>query len=172
MSGAMVADAARMGPRYAKRLLEGIPDERFARFSTPGGQTVTANHPAFVLGHLCLYPVKVLELLGMDPARAKPPENYEDLFSKNATCQDDPDGTLYPSREELVAVFEQTYASAIDALAAASEEQLNSENPVGPPMSDVFPTLGGMLTFYLTGHVMTHMGQLSTWRRMEGLPPA
>jgi hypothetical protein len=29
-----------------------------------------------------------------------------------------------------------------------------------------------MLGFYLSGHVMSHLGQLSAWRRCLGLPPA
>jgi len=29
-----------------------------------------------------------------------------------------------------------------------------------------------MLNFYLGGHVMLHIGQMSAWRRMMGLGPA
>lgn len=172
MSGSMIADAAAMGPRYAKRLLTGIPTHRFARMSSPGGKTVESNHPAFILGHLCLYPAKVLELLAQDDSSAQPPAHYEQLFSKNASCQDDPDGTIYPAAGEMIECFERTYAAAIDALRKATEEQLAAANPVDTPIKEILPTVGGLLAFYMTGHVMSHLGQLSTWRRMEGLPPA
>ena len=37
---------------------------------------------------------------------------------------------------------------------------------------ELFPTLGAVVAFYLAGHVMNHLGQLSAWRRCIGLPPA
>ena len=170
-TGAIIAQAAAMGPRYASRLIEEIPAERFGRFASPGGQVVEANHPAFILGHLCLYPQQVLDFLGQDPAPIKPPENYTELFSKKAKCQDDADGSLYPHKEELVAFFMNAHEAALDTIREATEEQLLSGNPVDTPLRKVAPTLGGLLTFYLTSHVMTHLGQLSTWRRMEQMPP-
>ncbi len=166
----MIADAATMGPNYAKRLLNEIPADRFARLASPGGQAIQANHPAFILGHLCLYPQRVLQHLGLDPAEAAPPESYEALFSKTASCQDDPEGTIYPPADEIVAQFERTYAAAIAALRSADDALLEAENPMDTPMKKVCTTLGSLLNFYMTGHVMTHLGQLSSWRRMEGLP--
>ncbi len=170
--GAMIADASTVGLRYAKRLLVGLPADRYARFATPGNHVVESNHPAFILGHLSLYPAKVLTLLGLDAAAVQPPDEYSTLFSKDAKCVDDPDHTIYPTLEELSGVFIHVYEQAIVAIRNASDEQLAAENPVDTPLKQVCPTLGSMLCFYLTGHVTTHLGQLSTWRRMEGLPPA
>ncbi len=70
--GNTIADAAAMGPRYAKRLVHGIPSKRFARFAAPAGECIVANHPAFIMGHLCLYPIKVVELLGGDTRPGDP----------------------------------------------------------------------------------------------------
>ena len=50
--GEIIADAANVSQRYAKRLLVGIPADRFARFAAPGKQVVESNHPAFILGAL------------------------------------------------------------------------------------------------------------------------
>lgn len=172
LSGALIADAALMGPRYAKRLLAGIPENRFARLSAFGGTSIQSNHPAFIVGHLGLYPVKVLELLGSDGASAKPPAGFSELFSDKATCVDDPDSTIYPSADALVPFFEDSHAQAIEALRNATDEQLSADNPVDTPMRTVCPKLGSLLAFYMTGHVMIHLGQLSAWRRMEGLSPA
>ncbi len=170
--GATVAEAATMGTRYAERLLGGISPERFARFARPGDETVLANHPAFIIGHLSLYPQKVVALLGGDIASVAPPEIYEKLFSKEAKCQDDVDGTLYPTREHLVQFFDRSYNVAMEMLRQTSDAQLAVPNPVESPIQHVLPTLGSLLAFYMTGHVMLHLGQLSTWRRMEQLPPA
>ena len=170
--GALVADAASVGLRYAKRILESVPAERFARMASPGGQAVNANHPAFNVGHLNLYPVKVLELLGVEASAAAPPSHYAGLFSKDARCVDDAEGTIYPSKAELLEVFFRTHEAALSALRACDDQQLLAPNPVDTPLKGVCPTLGSMLAFYMTGHIMSHLGQLSTWRRMEGMPAA
>jgi hypothetical protein len=170
--GDLIADAATVGLRYARRLLETVPPERFARVASPGGQPVHSNHPAFNVGHLTLYPVKVVELLGADKAAASPPAHYEALFSKDAQCADDADGTLYPPKQELLEVFQRTYDAALAALRACDDQQLLAANPIDSPMKKVCPTLGSMLAFYMTGHVTSHLGQISTWRRMEGMPAA
>lgn len=170
--GALIADASTVGLRYAKRLLESIPEERFGRLAAPGGQAIQSNHPAFAVGHLALYPVKVLELLGQNDAAARPPADYQGLFSKDATCIDDADGSKYPRKEELLAVFQRTYDAALAALRACDDAALLADNPVEGPIKSVCPTLGSMLAFYMTGHVTSHLGQISAWRRMEGLPPA
>ncbi|MCA9133636.1 MAG: hypothetical protein KDA45_10795 [Planctomycetales bacterium] len=170
--GAMIADAASVGLRYATRLTTDIPATRFARLAAPAGRVVQANHPAFSLGHLCLYPVRVQQLLGFDTSDTRPPEGYEKLFSKEATCQDDPAGSIYPSSAELLPFFERSYQAALLALREVNDEQLLAANPVQTPLQSVCPTLGAILTFYVSGHVTTHLGQVSTWRRMEGMPPA
>lgn len=170
--GAMIADAGTVSLRYAKRLLVGIPPDRFARFATPGKQTIESNHPAFILGHLSLYPLNVVRLLGQDTTGVQPSDRYMALFSKDATCHDDAHGILYPSMNELSEFYFKSYEAAFDAMRGAADSQLVAENPVDTPLKQVCPTLGSMLSFYLTGHVASHLGQLSTWRRMEGLPPA
>lgn len=170
--GALIADAASVGLRYGKRLLENIPAERFSRMSAPGGQTVQSNHPAFVVGHLTLYPIKVLELVGQDGASARPPANYVTLFSKDAKCVDDADASVYPPKEELIAAFYSSYEAALSALRNCDDALLLGANPVDSPIKAVCPTLGSMLAFYVTGHVTSHLGQVSAWRRMEGLPAA
>ncbi|MEM7474493.1 MAG: DinB family protein [Planctomycetota bacterium] len=172
ITGQIIAEAAAMGPRYAKRLISGIPEHRFARMSEPSGKLITANHPAFILGHLSLYPTKVLELLEQDTDPAAVPNKYDELFSKTATCQDDANGSIYPKRAELIENFERTYEAAIAALPLATDEFLAVANPVESPLQQVCTTLGSLLNFYMNGHVMSHMGQLSTWRRMEGLDAA
>jgi hypothetical protein len=170
--GAIIADTASVGVRNANKLVSGVPAERWGRFAAPGGQPIVSNHPAFALGHLCLYPAKVLQLLGQDAAAVEPPAGYEALFSKDARCQDDVEGTLYPAGEDILACFNSGYQSAMDAVRQASDEQLLAPNPMDTPMKQLCPTLGSLLNFYLSGHVTLHLGQVSAWRRMEGLPPA
>ncbi len=170
--GNIIADTASVGLRMAGRLVNDIPAERFARLATPGNQLIESNHPAFALGHLCLYPRKIHQLLAQDQSIVQPPSQYEALFSKDATCQDDVDGTLYPASAEIIDFFNRSYASAQASLRDASDEQLAADNPLDTPMKQFCPTLGALLNFYMSGHVTNHLGQVSAWRRMQGMKPA
>jgi hypothetical protein len=38
-------------------------------------------------------------------------------------------------------------------------------------MKDALPTAREAVAFLLTAHLADHLGQLSAWRRMIGLPP-
>ncbi len=170
--GTMIADSATVGLAMANRLVVGIADDRFARWARPGGQTIVSNHPAFALGHLCLYPLKVHQLLGQAVNAVQPLANYEALFSKDARCEDDAAGTLYPPRTEIVDFFNRSYQAAIETLRQTDDARLIAENPLDTPMKKMCPSLGSLLNFYMTGHVTTHLGQISAWRRMEGMPAA
>ena len=168
----ILADSASMGPRYANRLCKDVPAAIFGSLATPGGTTVDSNHPAFVIGHLCLYPVRVLDYLKVPSDSIAPTETYQKLFSKDAKCVDDSAGQIYPHKDELLMFFERAYNLTLESLRQADDELLLKENPVDTPIKHVLPTLGSLIGFYLGGHVMGHCGQISAWRRMQSLPPA
>ncbi|MGE0479865.1 MAG: DinB family protein [Phycisphaerae bacterium] len=172
MLGPMIVSAANLGLAYAERLLVGIDAKQFARFARPGGVVVASNHPAFVLGHLALYPARVLEFLGRPAAAAAAPAGWDAIFKAGVACQDDADGTLYPPMSALTETFLQSSRAAHAAVAAASDAQLAAPNPAEGRSRELFPVVGGMITFYLVGHVQMHLGQLSAWRRAMGLPAA
>lgn len=171
MIGAMIADSARLSVGYARRLLADVPGAQFARFADVDGKPVVSNHPAFILGHLSIYPCRIVRELGGDASAIEPSARYEELFSPKASCQDDPDGSLYPPMEELTERFFTAHDAAVDAVLAATETMFAQENP-NEKMRSRFGTMGSMHAFYMGGHIMIHMGQLSAWRRMMGLPPA
>ncbi|MEP0426137.1 DinB family protein [Rhodopirellula bahusiensis] len=171
MIGQMIADSARLCVGYADRMVSGVSSEQFARFATVGGQVVKSNHPAFILGHLSLYPSRVVSELGGDASSIAPTEKYEALFSPQATCLDDPDGNLYPAMEEIVSKFTSAHAAAIETLLAADDSTFAAVN-TNERMKSKFGTIGSMHAFYLGGHMMIHMGQFSAWRRAIGLGAA
>lgn len=168
--GNTIADSLQLGLDYADRLLKDVTADQFARFATPGGQTVESNHAAFVFGHLSLYPGRILEALGHTPPEL--PEGFEQCFSKVATCVDDPEASVYPPMETVVRFFRDTYAAAQQALRAADDNTLQQPNSMGGRMTELFPTIGSMHNFYVGGHLMMHLGQVSAWRRMQGLGTA
>ena len=165
--GNTIADSLAVSLSYADRLLGEVVAERFARFATPGGVLVASNHPAFIYGHLSLYAPKVLQQIG-HPAPPVP-EHFDVVFSKDAVCRDDLDGDLYPPMDEVLAFFREGYRMVTGALRSTPNEAFDRPNPAEGRMRELFPTVGSVQAFYCGGHMMMHLGQMSAWRRMEGL---
>ncbi|HVZ94839.1 MAG TPA: hypothetical protein VG797_10050 [Phycisphaerales bacterium] len=161
-----IIPAANMGLRYADRLLKDINARDFARL--PKG--IQTNHPAFVFGHLSVYPDKIMPDIGLG-AIAKPDQKYLDLFDAGKECKDDPSGSIYPPMAEIVARFRERHAALMEKLPSVKDEVLWTPNP-NERSREFFPTQAPRLTFYLTGHMQMHLGQVSAWRRIMGMPSA
>lgn len=169
--GQLIADAAELALGYSERLLVGITADQFARLANVSGTVIQSNHPAFVFGHLSLYPSRVVEQLGQDASAITPSDDYSDLFGPKAQCVDDPQGTIYPPMDEVVAKYFAHHRRAIEVVKQADDSLFAEINPVEAARAK-FGTLGSAHAFYLGGHLMLHIGQLSAWRRMIGMPPA
>ncbi|MEQ9408166.1 MAG: hypothetical protein RIK87_10595 [Fuerstiella sp.] len=168
-AGIIMADSLQLGLGYARRMLTNVESAQFGRFASPGGQIIESNHPAFVYGHLSLYGPRILSELKMDAPAV--PAGFQDAFSRNATCVDDPDGTRYPPMNEVTDFMFSGYQAVLDVLPSVPDEVFQQPNP-NEAMAEKFPTMGSMHNFYVGGHFMIHMGQISAWRRMQGLGPA
>ncbi len=169
--GPMIAASARLGLGYAERLLADVTAENFARFAKVGDTVIESNHPAFIYGHLSLYASRVIAGVGADAGDYEPSPAFVKLFSKDARCVDDPDGSIYPPMDEITSALLGGYRAAAEALEGAADEVFATENP-NEPMRSKFPTTGAMHAFYIGGHFMLHMGQMSAWRRAMGMGPA
>ena len=60
----------------------------------------------------------------------------------------------------------------LDAVRATSTETFAADNPMEGRMKEMFPTVGVAVNFLVNNHVMMHLGQISTWRRLMGLGSA
>lgn len=169
--GGMIAASTRLGLGYAERLMSGLTDDNYARFAKAGDSVIESNHPCFIFGHLSLYPCRVVEQLGGDASSIIPTSAYEKLFDHTASCVDDTDRSIYPSMDEVVGTFQKAHQLAIETLEQASNSAFDAENP-NERMKAKFPTIAAMHGFYLGGHMMVHMGQLSAWRRAMGMTAA
>ena len=146
--------------QYCRMLLADIPDERMAEQPVAG-----VNHPGWILGHLALTADGALEKLGGQKAL---PADWATLFapgSKPSAVR-----SIYPSKDELLRAVEQSYQQLRQRAATANPEQL-ARPTTNPRAKETLPTLKELLAFLLSGHVGVHLGQLSSWRRMIGLPP-
>ncbi|MFK8111291.1 MAG: DinB family protein [Rubripirellula sp.] len=168
--GNVIADSLSLGLGYADRLLVGIEPDKFARFAKNGETIIESNHPSFILGHLALYPGRIVDHLGA--GKIVIPEGFESVYSKDAKCVDDPDGSIYPPMPEVVEAFQSGYGAAMTALRDAADSDLDQPNPSGGRMTELFPSVGSMFAFYVGGHVMLHIGQMSAWRRAMGMGAA
>lgn len=164
--GRMFAPGARTLLSLADGMLKDVPPQMFAR--KPEG--VDCNTPAFIFGHLALYPETILPMLGRE-SDTLPDDHFKELFDHGNECEDDTDGSKYPPMDEIMERFRTRMNVAIDALEQADEQTLNAPNP-SESMRDNFPTTGAMCEFLLNGHTAFHLGQVSTWRRCMGLGPA
>lgn len=170
--GPILAAPGELSLMYAERLLTGVSAKQFARLAQPGGVVVRSNHAAFVIGHLALYPPRIVANLNRPAGNAAYPAGYEALFRAGTECRDDPDGTIYPSMDELTSRFFDGYRTAIRAVREAPDDVFLAPNPAEGRMRELFPTIGAALDFYLSGHVQNHLGQISAWRRAMGMPAA
>ncbi len=169
--GEMLALTTARTMKLAEGLLRGVDAADFARKPAPDGNVIDTNHPAFIYGHLAIYPSMIMGMIGHDGASVGTPDSWQELFKNGAVCTDDADGTNYPPMDEIVASFESGYAALIDATRNTADEVLL--RPLAEEgWRDAFGTNGGMVGFMLHDHLMFHLGQMSVWRRAMGLGSA
>lgn len=128
------------------------------------------NHPAWVLGHLLVVDYAFLTVLSGGQPQA--PAWVDDAFRATYGAKSEPaaDPGKYQSKqwylERLAVVHEQILAR----LRTLKPADLDAPHP-DPARRERFPTVGHVIPFYGIWHESYHAGQLSTWRRVQGLPP-
>ena len=164
-----IRPGAELGLIYGEALLKTIPAENFAVMPSKGpGKDV--NSAAFNIGHLSIYPdMRILSFIGREDL-IKPLPYSTDLFKAGAPCVDEPG--KYPHKDLIVSTFFERYRATIDVLATVADDTFAKPNPVEGRFRELFPTIGAAVTFLLIGHVQSHLGQVSVWRRMMGLGSA
>ncbi|MBX3391520.1 MAG: DinB family protein [Phycisphaeraceae bacterium] len=188
-----IVESAKIGRRYADRLLKDVRPEQFARRPIVGGREVETNHAAFVYGHLAVTNAWMATLMRVDEAGlsvvsggsgvsgvsgvsggggggavVSVPAGYEALFKDGVECRDDPEGSIYPPMKEITDVFFTTFDRLIGMVASAPDESLAVPTPDSKARAFV-STVGTAGVFMLNSHIMMHMGQVSVWRRCMGL---
>ena len=171
----MMLAGAKRARLYTEKLVAGVRPEQAARkprFEADGSPVVVdTKHPVFVLGHLSLYPARILKFGGLDGAGVAAPAGWEDIFKAGVACQDDVDGTIYPRLDAVTA----QYFRATDAMLAVldkTDDRVLLAPTAEERMRERFPMAGAAMCFMLNNHVMMHLGQVSAWRRCFGLPSA
>jgi hypothetical protein len=159
--GEIIAHTGDLSRAYGEALAADIPADRFAEKPAP-----TMNNPAWVYGHLIIYPNRVGALIG-EGDLIELPGTYEGLFAPGTPCEDD--ASKYPGKDELMRLYSDGYAKAAAAVRDADPQTFAQEMPI-ERMRERFPTVGTGVAFLLNNHLMMHLGQISSWRRAIGLP--
>ncbi len=171
-TGKSIAGAANFSVMFGETLLKDVKREQFARKPVVNGKTIDCNHPAWVYGHIAIYMIKVCDLTGIPQGPTVVPAGWEELFKNGTACEDDATGTKYPEMEQVTSFCMHAYKHVISKLPEVDDSVFAKANPMGGRMSELAPTVGAAVNFLMTGHPMSHLGQVSTWRRCQGLGSA
>lgn len=167
----IIVTGAKRGRGLADKLVVGVTPEMFARLPKADGHFIQTNHPAWALGHLALYPARIMRMMGLDGDAIAAPAAWDTLFKNGTECRDDVEGKLYPAMESVVTAFRRGYDTVLEQALTLDDAAFAKPTPE-ENYRQAFPTVGTVVNFMVQSHVMMHLGQVSAWRRMMGLGPA
>lgn len=144
---------------YTRKLAAGVTEEHLTDQPAAG-----MNTPLWIFGHLAVASDYALMFLG---GSRDCPKEWHKAFGPGSDPAAVP--PPHPTLAEMLSAFEANHKRVVAALKTVTEEQLAKPNPFEPTKA-AFPTVGDMLGHLLTTHPMLHLGQLSAWRRLRGLP--
>jgi hypothetical protein len=117
-----------------------------------------------VIGHLA----RTTDFIGAQFGLAGvTPAPWGDLFG--GSSKPDAAPGKYPSKAELMKALETGHARVAESLRKADPAILQ-QPPADEKRRARFPTMGVMLIHMCVAHEQVHLGQLSAWRRAQGLP--
>ena len=144
---------------FARKLSVGIDEDKMTYQPAPG-----MNTPQWVFGHLAVCTDYGLKLLGQPTSC---PKAWYEAFGIGSNPAVPP--SPQPSKAELLEAIASGHARLNAAMAKATPEQLAAVNPFDF-LVKALPTVGDLLAQLTTAHPAMHLGQLSAWRRLNGLP--
>jgi hypothetical protein len=143
---------------YAKRLLADVPEDRIAY-----QPALNMNHPAWIFSHLNLYH-PVMKAMLTNGAFDDPKNHRFGMQSKAM-----PDASLYASKHALIEEFERGHHEVAQSLRNVGQPALEMQTPLERWRAQM-PQVGMVLAYLMLVHESTHLGQLSVWRRVQGMP--
>ena len=120
------------------------------------------NHPAWIIAHLNLYHPVITALIKGEPF--DDPKGHE--FGMQSSPQ--ADRSIYPSKSELVDQWTAGHEQVASALGAADDAAMAQAMTL-ERWQTAMPTVGQTLPYIMLVHENIHLGQISAWRRIQGL---
>jgi hypothetical protein len=144
---------------YARSLTNDIAETDFT--AQPHG---IANHPAWILGHLCS---SMQAMSGERNISPWLPDGWSTAFRTGSMPSSDL--ANYPTKATLLEVFDQSVQQVEAAVKELTSEQLSLPLP-DKEYRRTLPTIGSALLHILISHSSVHIGQLTSWRAAMKLP--
>jgi hypothetical protein len=159
--GELLAWALQRARLQTFTLVVDLSEEQMCLQSTSG-----ENHPAWILGHLLLGDLYLLSMLRVWELS----QDFSDLLRKYGPGTN-PISSLgqYDSKQHLIERLTQTGSLRHAAIGAMDSKELAHATP-DKILAQAQPTLGHHLQS-LVFHEGHHGGQLSAWRKAQGLSP-
>ena len=146
---------------YGQRLIADLGDEQM--ILQPVQHGAPANHPAWIFSHLNVYLPVIAAIIEDQPFEDPKPHKYG-MLSKP---ESDPD--CYPNKQELLSEFAGGHERVKQLLLACDNRVFDNQVHL-PRWSEIMPTAGHALPYLMLNHESMHFGQLSAWRRLQGMP--
>ena len=147
---------------YGQKLVSDLTEEQMTLQPAPDG-SAPSNDPAWVLSHLNVYlPIMSLALEG---------KTFDDPKDHEFGMQSKPlaDASVYASKDKLIGDYVASHEKVISQLEAADASVLEAAIQL-PRWQAMMPTVGVLLPYLLCNHENIHLGQISAWRRIQGMP--
>jgi hypothetical protein len=125
------------------------------------------NHPAWVLGQLIQVDHVFLATIGGPAVPAWIDDAYKATYGGGS--QPVADKSKYKPKAWYVEKLANVREQIIARLKQMTPADFDAPHP-DPKRRERFPTIADAIFFYGTWHEAYHAGQLSTWRRVQGLP--
>ncbi|MCP4095512.1 MAG: DinB family protein [Planctomycetaceae bacterium] len=147
---------------YAPSLVADLTEEQMI-LQPAVDPTAPANHPAWVLSHLNVY-IPIIGSIIKGEAFDDPKPHRFGMLSQPTS-----DPSTYQSKEELIAEFTNGHL-AIAELLGNEDDRVFEKTVALPRWQEVMPTAAIALPYLMFNHENGHLGQVSAWRRIQGLP--
>lgn len=143
---------------YANRLMADVPEQKMLFQPQP-----RMNHPAWILSHLNVYHDPIAALLLNEP--------FEDPKGHKFGMGSQPlaDVSVYGTKQQLMEAYTKGHERVAAALRKVGGDVLERDTPL-ERWKPIMPKLGIVLPYLMLIHEATHLGQLSVWRRVQGMP--
>lgn len=147
--------------RYLEALMADVSDAEM------GEQPVAGfNPPRWILGHLAISTDLALRVSG---GRFRCPKAWHRAFRRGSPAVDAsvPEGGKAQYLEAVISGFAEARAACRELAPEVAARPHGIAFLADTPLQ----TVAHLLAHLLTTHPATHVGQLSSWRRMRGRPP-
>ena len=147
---------------YCQRLVADLTAEQMTAQPAPS-DSAPANHPAWVLSHLNVY-LPVIQSLIRGEDFEDPKNHVFGMLSKPEA-----DASIYSDKDTLLQEWRDGH-EAVRQLLASADDSIFEQDVLLERWKAPMPKVGIALPYVMLCHENIHLGQVSAWRRIQGMP--